>query len=120
MSLNYDFREVKDFDALHEDEAQRAINDALVWATMWVDIGHITEDNWQEFATRIHMWETTFSPHLIDGDGEAYYIKPSDVKRRIGLRTNVSQKTTNQYRTKIAKAVQAEAEGWVNRQLRED
>ena len=114
MALTYDFTKVEDFDALREDDNERVINDMIVWATVFVDMGEITKDNYLEFAKRVHMWEKA-NGALSYRDGESYYLTPEDVRKRIGLRTNVSKKTPAQYRTKIGKALEREAEAWVAR-----
>lgn len=91
MALTWDATAVRDFDQLTDDE--RVTREALIFATMAVGMGEITEDNAQEFYTRLSFWEKVNGAYRF-GDGEALYFTPEDVKRFIGLRTNVFPKMT--------------------------
>lgn len=80
MSLTWQVTDCVDWQELVTD-AHTGMTTNIVFATMAIGIGHITEKNWQEFAARLRM-----SP--IDG------IADADVKHYIGLRTNVSYEPT--------------------------
>ena len=96
MSLNYNFSKVKDHEALHEDEWEWHITNALIWATMSVGIREIKEDNIDEFYARLHMEEKLFGAHLIK-DRKDYFITRTDIERRVGLTTNASTFTRPQF-----------------------
>lgn len=61
--------------------------DALIWATMAIGIGEITEQNYEEFYRRLHTIEETAGTFL-NHEGKPSFITLAEVKRRIGLRTN--------------------------------
>ena len=92
MSLDWNAEGVKDHDKLNHK-----ITEGLVWATMAVDIGRITETNTKEFYKRLKMWGVAIQSDM--------GIKYSDVVDHIGLYTNVSKTTDNQFRKKIAKVI---------------
>lgn len=128
MSLNWDISDVKDYEEIsirHDDYgdndhltreqlAQSLITSALVWRTMAVGIGRITEENAKEFALRSKMLEemngTTL--HL---NGEDYSITLEDITRRIGLTTNASKFTEAQFAKTMVKRLRERAESRVFR-----
>lgn len=96
MALNYNFSKVKDHEALHEDQMEWGKTDTLIWMTMAVGLGEITEKNYVEFYARVKFIEKLNGAmaHTKDGD---YFFTIDDIKRRIGLETNVSQWTRKQF-----------------------
>lgn len=83
------------------------ITEAIVWATLTVGLGAITEDNWMEFYMRycavcgILRQEPSFTA--------------LDVKRHIGLTTNVTSiKTTKQWLREAFFHHMDNAKRWVN------
>jgi hypothetical protein len=96
MSLNWDATKVRDFDKLTDNE--RNTRESLIWATMAIGMGEITEENAQEFYSRLSLLEKVSgaSRWFYDDDGEhvSVYFTPEDVKRFIGLTTNVFPKWT--------------------------
>lgn len=128
MALHWDISKVKDTHLLHntapekggeppfpkgspediEGDVQWAITDALIWATMGVDMGSITEKNIDEFYTRLVMMVKASGPLLHKG-GEPYHISYEDVRRRIGLSTNVSTKTPAQFNKRMAEMLRDRA-----------
>ena len=90
MSLNWDLTGCKDHKALTTD-AEWPITDALIFAAMFTDIGwELTEANAAEFYARIKVVERTSGALLNGGDGEDRFITTADVRRRIGMKVNVS------------------------------
>lgn len=112
MSLNWNAQDVHDIDALHGDEVQWEVTKAIVFRTMLTNMGEITEKNYEEFYTRIALCDRLFGSliGLTDEDGEMkdYFITLADVKRRIGLETNVPEQS------------KAKFNGWLVRTLRRD
>jgi hypothetical protein len=101
MSLNWDIREVKDHESMcyvptgeKDDEGKgltrvNPVTDALIWLTMGVDIGVISEETIDEFIIRMNMWEKLYAGSLVDGDGKQRMPTREEVEAHIGLRTNV-------------------------------
>lgn len=114
MSLNWNLTKVKELDKLHEDDNWSGIIDMMIWATMMVDMGDITEKNWQEFAARIYLHQKMWGAMLAQTDKETgkredFFITPFHVKRLIGLSTNVGTKTNAQWLKRMGKLQMEEA-----------
>jgi len=70
--------------------------EALIWLTMAVGMGTITEKNWRQFYTRVSFVERVFGARRRNEKGPVF-IAPEDVKAHIGLTTNVSKMTDAQF-----------------------
>jgi hypothetical protein len=66
------------------------VTEALIWHTMGVGIGTISEANCGEFYGRVKLVETLHGPSLYGPDGPRP-ITAEDVTAHIGLSTNVSK-----------------------------
>ena len=107
MSLNWSIEEVEDFEEkcfIHNEDGTRRLSEvtnALVWSTIGVGIGEITEKNWREYAYRLDLYQTLFGPLLtqVDDDGKAKPrpLTPLEVRDHIGLHTNVSIETFHRW-----------------------
>lgn len=110
MSLNWDVTNIKDYKTLcwipeptKENPEQVRINpttEALIWATMNVGIGDLSEKNLDEFAYRLFFYEKNFQTFLNSQDGPVP-LTYEDLKAHIGLRTNVSFETRTKWATAI-------------------
>lgn len=76
------------------------LTNVLIWATISVDLGSITQENAGEFFARLRFTEKQLGPFLIraevDGvrpEGVNAFITPEEVIAHIGLVCNVSNKT---------------------------
>ena len=113
MSLNWSIEEVEDFEEKcfteNEDGTRRLseVTNALVWSTMGVGIGEITEKNWREYAYRLDLYQTLFGPLLSewvpgkgghdDGAMQPRPLTPLEVRDHIGLHTNASIETFHRW-----------------------
>ena len=101
MSLNYDLRSVtnKDFlwrqgvESWGEDPNEQYMSNkaqSIIFATMNVGMGEITESNYVKFWTRyVAFW------NAIDGSYDSLYFSLEDVRTMIGLKTNVFPMVTD-------------------------
>jgi hypothetical protein len=87
MSLNWDVSKVADYKKMQETES--GITDAVIWLTMAVGLGEITEKNVEEFARRAALVQMLNGSWLVRG----IYVTEDMIRRRIGLHTNVSDET---------------------------
>jgi len=123
MSLDWDITDVKNWEELTESEDEKQITQTLVFHSVPVGISPITEKNWKEFYIRVAVWEKAFGAtlrkHNIEApEGERFEerpIRPNDVRRRIGLRTNVSKVTKDQFNAMVTNALRRDIE-WELRQ----
>ena len=98
MSLNWSIEGIKDYKELlvkgvdkdGEFEHTNPVTDGLVWMTMIVDIGRITEKNWKEFYLRAKMYEALKGRYFYECE-----LTPEMIHRHIGLYTNVSDNKRN-------------------------
>jgi hypothetical protein len=118
MSLNYDLTKIKDFKQLYvceENEQEETQLDStterIIFLAMEVDLGEITEKNVDEWLVRLEMMRMV-------GWAPRTPITRADIERHIGLRTNVAPKSRSQYKTKLAKHIEREAEDAVKRAKR--
>jgi len=87
MALTTDISNCVNWEELITD-ANYPMTERIYFVTLVTDLGEITESNYGEFYARVKVYE------LISGDN---YITLEDVKRRIGLITNVSNRTSAQF-----------------------
>jgi hypothetical protein len=71
----------------------KVLTEALIHMTITVGMSKITEQNYEEFWSRVAMLEEVHGPNIIrrTADGvESVYITLEDVKNHIGLHTNAA------------------------------
>jgi hypothetical protein len=67
--------------------------ETLIWICLAIDIGEITQTNWEEWFLRARVWEKSMG--ALRGRGkDQQFITPEEVKAHIGLKTNVFPKST--------------------------
>lgn len=88
------------------------VTEALIWATMEIDIGTITEKNWLEFWMRLAMADAVYGEgkiRYLDKDTSKYRtrsITKDEVRAHIGLRTNVSTRPSATFYKKMRERVE--------------
>lgn len=80
MSLDWGIEKCKDWKELKSDK-EWPITEAVIFECMAVGMNGITEKNWETFYQRSVMFRRVIA---------ATEFEPDDIKRRIGLNTNVS------------------------------
>jgi hypothetical protein len=124
MALSWDITRVKDHktvcyrEALDDDGKPELDDDgkplhqlapltnALIWATITVDLGEITEANYREFAWRLRLYTATTGTALMlktdaEGNTTGYDPTEEEVRSHIGLQCNVCDITMPQYMAKL-------------------
>ena len=117
MSLDYDFTEVDDWEALHgglkelkdctDEEAleyHKTIN--LAFVCMAIQMNGVSEANYQEFWTRTALHQGMYGAFLSKPDGTDIYYSLKDIHRRIGFSTNVYTESRTHYLSHIKKLVE--------------
>lgn len=113
MSLNWNIEEVtnrmgKDF-TFPERNGEARLNgrtECLIWATMFVDLGEISEKNAKTFYQRLLAWEKINGTIASDDKPTTF----QDVKDHIGLSTNVSNRTDTQFAKKLWESAKRRAD----------
>lgn len=90
MALNYDLREIKNFDKLDPAETQ-----VMCFMTMFIEMNGINLGNADEWLKRAQLWE------FVNGKMHNGEFTLDLIKKYVGLKTNVT--TTS--RTKWASAL---------------
>ena len=102
MSLDYQLGEIANFkEVCYEGEPGKrkmsGVTHAIIFTTMAVDIGHITEKNYIEFHTRAKFVAALHGSALYEADEHGGYEERDftleEIKAHIGLGTNVADKT---------------------------
>tara|TARA_Y100001938_G_scaffold120394_1_gene167155 strand:- start:62 stop:439 length:378 start_codon:yes stop_codon:yes gene_type:complete len=98
MALTYDLSEVPESIRLVEEDGKTVmapVSHALIFLTMSVGMGEITEKNWPKFWARVDAEQKLHGARLNqkgeDGEWKPQFITPRDVRDHIGLRTNVGR-----------------------------
>ena len=102
MALNWDIREVanqKEVCWIGEGDQYRLnpVTDAVIWYTLALDIGDLSEANLDEFVFRMRTYDRLFSPLLTGPDGEDRKLTYAEVRAHVGLHTNVSKVARNSW-----------------------
>ena len=99
MALNWNLSGIKDSKKLcwvQNDEALvlHSVTNSLIWATLIVGMGSITEKNHKEFHLRCLDLQKAdgYQPltEISDGEGDPRTFTYEEVKAHIGLKTNVT------------------------------
>jgi hypothetical protein len=81
----------------------RPLTEMLIFSTISVGIGRITEKNAAEFYARLRLMEQIDGPFLRTSDGEDRRVTPEDVQSHIGLTCNVAEESRRTFYTKIGR-----------------
>ena len=110
MPLNYDLTKVEDFKELYnEDKSMKQLYQAIILSTMNVGMREITKDNYIKFYNRLNTIERICGAFFFDSEGNGtLYIQEEDIKRMIGLKTNVANKTKAEFFSTIKRMLPTE------------
>lgn len=129
MSLNWDLTKIKNSDTIcwekdeNDNSKLNAVTESLIWLTMGVGYGTITEDNASDFYSRVAMYEKLFGTMLSywkDSEKISVPITPEDIHNHIGLSTNVSKDTDASFRKRIVENFIREQKRKFNYAVKED
>ena len=118
MALHWGIERVRDWQQLAEDDEQRKITEAIVWAALVYDLGGVTEknvDEWrfrQEFARRVDDYYPIIRPQSQDHKRDLF--TRAELERRVGLSTNVTNTSRAAFQKKLIDKVVSD----VNRAIR--
>lgn len=118
MALNWWLDRVQDYEKVapcEENKLEGTITNALIWATMTVDLREITAKNVDEWLFRLSVVKEhrgALVNRFIEDPSrpsgwreEPYYITREDLVRRIGLATNVVTLPRTKWVAKVAESV---------------
>ena len=95
MSLNWQIDSIKDYKTVcwMENGEMNPVTNVLIWGTISVGIGQITDKNVDEFAARFRIIEKLDGPFLIAREEKRRYVTDEEFIAHIGLSTNVHTET---------------------------
>lgn len=104
MSLNWNLSKIANHETLawEQDGTMKARTEALIWSTMAVDIGRITEKNVDEFWRRLDLYQHAVGALLGNANGPIYFTR-DDVVAHIGLSVNVSDTSPAAWNRRFSK-----------------
>lgn len=108
MSLNWNISKVENSETVcftgSGDERQLTpLTNRIIWETMLVDIGEITEENAFEFAVRSALLCDLYATASIERQQP---LSLAEVKMHIGLTTNVATISRSRWITRMKKALE--------------
>ena len=104
MSLNWNISNINDYKHicyLTKDDGKEILHpttDAIIWLTLIIGMGKITDDNANAFYSRVRAYELLRGAMLYDKMSRPNYIEYEDILAHIGLVTNSSKMTDAQFR----------------------
>ena len=98
MSLNWNAKDVPAW-----DEIDVYKKDTVLYATMWLDMGEITEDNYMEWCDRARIY---IALHQRGAEDWKFLGDPEFMRKMIGLRVNVITITMRKWFSKQYKLVE--------------
>lgn len=116
MALYWDLSKIKDYEkecfiGEGEERVMKPVTNSLIWTTMIIGIGNWTEKDIDEVYIRVNQYERMTGPTIyVDDDGNRFggnrlngeldkdgYITRDEIRKHIGLSTNVARMTTAQW-----------------------
>ncbi len=94
MSLDFRFNQIPKHITTQPDGTLTVVTHCLIFATMDVGMGTITEDNAGRFYARLRIVEKLFGAKRGNDKGDVFFT-PEEVRDHIGLWTNVSPEETD-------------------------
>ena len=88
MSLNWNAENVPDLERKRQENP--GVLDCLIWASLSIGLGKITERNVAEWVYRLRRAAFEGHPLIVQSDGTPWEITEDLIRPWIGLRTNVS------------------------------
>jgi len=118
MSLDWNLKQIRDYKKLYRKVGKgergyssteprvtlKSETERIIWLTMIIGIREITEKNWEQFYNRTNFYEKNTDNHLWMKSRNKLvplYITKEQVHRMIGLSTNASTLTKNQFIKKV-------------------
>lgn len=98
--MSLDFETSKCNPPLPKDANDNSLREVLIFGSITTGIPDITEKNYKEVFARLHLAEKVYGAYRVRSakkGPQPVYLKLSEVKRWIGLHTNVSTMTRAQF-----------------------
>ena len=113
MALNWNLGDIENFKSVcrNEDESLREETELLIFYTMNLGMGLITQNNVDKFILRLRMYEVMYGMAKwwnVNGQ-RVNVISDTLIRKHIGLRTNASSISDAQFNKNMLKQLVREA-----------
>lgn len=126
MSLNWNISKIKnykqvcwdDWDEENDSGTISSRTETIIFMAMFVDMGKITEENWEKFYQRVNAWEQIEGAMMYkSGENgiERVFLTPEDIYSHIGLSCNVATTTDAKFKTKLYNIMMEKADDAISR-----
>lgn len=100
------------------------LREALIWALILVKFPansrwKISEKNWKEIFTRLHILESTLGCYRLLEKGKELYFQTSEVHSMIGFEVNAGNQSDAEFRKLIMYRLKENATNHLNRYVKE-
>jgi hypothetical protein len=120
MSLRYDISKIPhDVKVVTDDDGEEwlsPVTHSIIFSCMPIMMGTITEQNWEEFYTRVHAWERAFKPLMVKRNTETgeiverEFLTPKMIHDHIGLHVNVITESKAKFKQHLWEQLLRDAE----------
>jgi hypothetical protein len=114
MALHWSIERVEDWQQLAQDDEQRKITEAVVWAALVYDLSGVTEKNVEEWRFRQEFARHTDDLYPItrprSQDHKRDLFTRAELERRIGLSTNVTTTSRAAFQKKLIEKVASDVD----------
>ena len=100
MALTWDITKVDNWKLKRKSKKNKSVLDILIWATLIIGVGKITQKNYKKFFARLTAYEHLHGAFLYSGK-KPYYITLQDVIMWIGLSTNASDCSASAFEKRL-------------------
>lgn len=100
MALTWNIKNVKDWKKKQRKQRNKLVLNVLIWSTLVVGFGCITEKNYKKFYARLTAMEHLNGAYLYKGK-KPDYITLEDVEMWIGLKTNAGDFSAADFERKL-------------------
>jgi hypothetical protein len=106
MALNWNVENIDNYKQvcwIGEGDKRRMnpVTETLIYGTISVGLGSITDKNVDEFAARFRIIEKVHGPFLIKDGDKPWHLSDEDFIAHIGLSCNVSNETRAQWASRL-------------------
>ena len=110
MSLDFNLTAVKK-DSQNKDVCRdkdgnlTGLAQTMIFMTMFVDLGEVTEKNYKMFWERCYLYEHGLGAMRKNPDGTDKFLTLLEVQMFRGLKTNVANKTDKAFRSRLGQSI---------------
>lgn len=118
MALTFDTSKCVGYNAETATDDERLIAQSVIFTTMFIGMHEITQENWEKFYRRTHIWERNFGSQMCTWEGETklpVYLTPADIYKFIGLHTNANGYSDAYFKKKIIEELERDANGKIRK-----